>query len=168
MKIKNITIVIIVLMAVLSADCTGSCAVSTRTTQGPDDLDLAIREATDFLTENIPIGNRILIIDIQSDYTGISEYITNELTENIVNDNIFTVVEKVYLEMIRSELQIAGALNDSDAVFIGMFLGAQSVLTGAVYDFNERYLLSIIAYDVQTSAIQGQFSRIFNTERIKR
>ena len=105
-------ILIFGIIAIFSA-----CATVTAPS-GPDDLDMAIRDASDYLNDNIPKGNKVAILNIQSDYNNLSEYIIEELIANAVNDKSFTVVDRAQLETIRMELkfQVSGEVSDASAL----------------------------------------------------
>jgi hypothetical protein len=134
------------------------CASTPKT---PDDLDIAIRDASDYLNDNIPKRSKIVILNIQSDYASLSEYIIDELIANAVNDKIFTVVDRAQLEQIRMELnfQLSGEVDDKSALEIGKFFGAQTIVSGAIGEFGDRYRMRIRALNVQTSQVQGQYNR---------
>jgi hypothetical protein len=127
----------------------------------PDDLDIAIRDASDYLNNNIPAKSKIVILNIQSDYAALSEYIIDELIANAVNDKIFTVVDRAQLEQLRMELkfQVSGEVDDKSALEIGKFFGAQTIVSGAISEFGDRYRMRIRALNVQTSQVQGQYNR---------
>jgi hypothetical protein len=127
----------------------------------PDDLDIAIRDASDYLNNNIPPKSKIVILNIQSDYAALSEYIIDELIANAVNDKIFTVVDRAQLEQLRMELkfQVSGEVDDKSALEIGKFFGAQTIVSGAISEFGDRYRMRIRALNVQTSQVQGQYNR---------
>ena len=127
----------------------------------PDELDIAIRDASDYLNDNIPRGSKIVILNIQSDATALSEYIIEELISNAVNDRIFTVVDRAQLELIRTEqnFQLSGEVDDKDALIIGKFFGAQYIVSGAFSELGERYRMRIRALNVQTAQVQGQYNR---------
>ena len=134
---------------------------------GTDDLDIAIRDASDYLNDNIPAGSKIVILNIQSDYNNLSEYIIDELIANAVNDRIFTVVDRAQLESIRTELnfQLSGEVSDDSALTIGRFLGAQTIVSGAISEMGDRHRLRIRALNVETAQVQGQYNRNINTSR---
>jgi len=134
---------------------------------GPDDLDMAIRDASDYLNDNIPKGSKVAILNIQSDYNNLSEYIIEELIANAVNDKSFTVVDRAQLETIRMELkfQVSGEVSDASALEIGKFLGAQTIVTGAISELADRHRMRIRALDVQTTQVQGQYNRNVNTSK---
>ncbi len=61
------------------------------TTQtAPDDLDIAIRDTSDYLNDNIPPKSKIVILNIQSDYANLSEYIIDELIANAAEEGLET------------------------------------------------------------------------------
>ena len=134
---------------------------------GPDDLDMAIRDASDYLNDNIPKGSKVAILNIQSDYNNLSEYIIEELIANAVNDKSFTVVDRAQFETIRMELkfQVSGEVSDASALEIGKFLGAQTIVTGAISELADRYRMRIRALDVKTTQVQGQYNRNVNTSK---
>ena len=128
---------------------------------GPDELDSAIRGASNYLNTNIPAGNKIVILNIQSDSTILSDYIIEELVANAVNDKIFTVVDRAQLDVIREEqnFQLSGEVDDNTALSIGRFLGAQTIVSGRLSTVIDQYRLSIRALEVQTAQVQGQYNR---------
>jgi len=154
-------ILIFGIIAIFSA-----CATVTAPS-GPDDLDMAIRDASDYLNDNIPKGNKVAILNIQSDYNNLSEYIIEELIANAVNDKSFTVVDRAQLETIRMELkfQVSGEVSDASALEIGKFLGAQTIVTGAISELADRHRMRIRALDVKTTQVQGQYNRNVNTSK---
>jgi hypothetical protein len=71
MKMKKTMLLLFALLAALF-----SCATVPA---GPDDLDIAIRDTSDYLNDNIPRASKIVILNIQSDYAALSDYIIDEL-----------------------------------------------------------------------------------------
>jgi TolB-like protein len=136
------------------------CSCAT-TPKAPDDLDIAIRDTSDYLNDNIPAKSKIVILNIQSDYALLSDYIIDELIANAVNDKKFTVVDRAQLEQIRMELQfqVSGEVDDKSALEIGKFFGAQTIVSGAISEFGDRYRMRIRALNVQTAQVQGQYNR---------
>ncbi|MDR0320709.1 MAG: DUF1566 domain-containing protein [Treponema sp.] len=128
---------------------------------GPDDLDIAIRDTSDYLNDNIPKGNKIVILNIQSDYANLSDYIIDELIANAVNDKVFSVVDRAQLETLRMELnfQLSGEVSDDSALSIGRFLGAQTIVSGTISEIGDRYRMRIRALNVETAQVQGQYNR---------
>jgi len=126
-----------------------------------DELDAAIRETSDYFNKQLPKGNKLIIINIQSDYPALSEYIIDELTANAVNDRIFSVVDRQQLNTIRAELdfQMSGEVDDKTAQSLGRMAGAHIIITGAVSKIGDLYRMRIRALSVQTAQIEGQFNK---------
>jgi TolB-like protein len=150
---KKIGIVGLILLFMLIVSCTG-----TPKATGTDELDMAIRSASDYLNNNIPAGSIIVVLNIQSDSVALSEYIIDELITNAVNDRFFSVIDRAQLDLIREEqnFQLSGEVDDNAALEIGRFLGAQTIVSGRVSLIGDRYRITIRAIDVQTAQIQGQ------------
>ena len=139
-----------------------AAAAPAAKTSAIDELDAAIRDASDYLNEKVPQGNKIVILNVQSASTDLSDYIIDELIANAVNDGIFTVVDRQQLDAIREEqqFQMSGAVDDKDAQAIGKFFGAQTVVSGAVNKLGATgYRIRIRALEVQTAQVQGQYNR---------
>ena len=128
---------------------------------GPDELDFAIRDVSDYLNDNIPSGNRIVILNIESASVVLSDYIIDELIANAVNDRIFEVIDRQRLDLIREEqnFQMSGEVNDELALSVGRFFGAQTIVSGRVMQIGDRFRITIRALDVETARIQGQYNR---------
>jgi len=126
-----------------------------------DELDIAIRDASDYLNGNIPRGSKIVILNIESVSANLSEYIIDELIANAVNDKMFSVVDRRQLETIRAEqkFQMSGAVDDKDALAIGKLFGAQTIISGTMRNIGGRFRLTIRALAVQTAQVQGQYNR---------
>jgi hypothetical protein len=150
------TIVSALLCAVFMA-CAGSPApVSTA-----DELDTAIRETSDYLNKQLPKGNKLVILNVQSEFPALSEYIIDELIANTVNDRFFSVVDRQQLNTIRAELdfQMSGEVDDETAQALGRMVGAQIIISGAISQIGDLYRLRIRALSVQRAQIEGQFNR---------
>ena len=126
-----------------------------------DELDIAIRDASDYLSNNIPKGSKIVILNVQSDSEALSEYIIDELIANAVNDKLFSVVDRQQLDLIRQEqnFQFSGEVDDDFALDVGRFFGAQTIVSGRMNPLGDRYRLIVRALNVQTAEVQGQYNR---------
>jgi hypothetical protein len=153
------------LCAVLSA-CGGSPAPVaappvSQAVAPPDELDAAIREASDYLNGRVPQGSKAVFLNIKSDYPDLSEYLLSALSENAVNDGVFSVVDRQQLDLIRAELnfQLSGEVSDESAQSIGQMLGAQSIVSGTVGKLGSLYRVQVKSIEVQSAGVQGQWSR---------
>jgi TolB-like protein len=142
--------------AVLFAACASKPAVS-----GADELDAAIREASDYINKNVSKGSKLVILNIKSDYPSLSEYIIDVLTGNMVNDRVFTVVDRANLALIQQEMafQLSGEVSDESAQSIGQKLGAQTIVSGSITTFGDLWRLTIRALGVEDATVQGVFNR---------
>jgi len=138
-----------------------SAQAASKTIVPADELDAAIRETSDYFNKQLPKGNKLIIINIQSDFPALSEYIIDELTSNAVNDRIFSVVDRQQLNTIRAELdfQMSGEVDDKTAQSLGRMAGAHIIITGAVSKIGDLYRMRIRALSVQTAQIEGQFNK---------
>jgi len=146
--------------AIIAVIVFASCGSGPKAS-GSDELDVTIREASDYLNNNIPAGSKIVILNVQSGSAALSDYIINELIANAVNDKIFSVVDRQQLDLIRAEqnFQFSGEVGDDEALAIGKFFGAQSIVSGALSPLGSRNRLTVRALEVQTAQVQGQFNR---------
>jgi len=167
MKIgMKLVLVMVIFLTIIIGGCGTSSSASANSGNSPsvsvsDELDLAIRDASDYLNDNIPKGSMIVILNIQSDSASLSDYVIDELIANAVNDKIFKVVDRRQLDLIRAEqnFQLSGEVDDKLAVSIGKVFGAQTIVSGKVVQVGERYRMTIRALEVQTAQVQGQYNR---------
>ena len=171
MKLKHLFAVLAILaMAVLAIGSASTPKADTARSgsSGPDELDVAIRDASDYLNDNIPKGSKIVILNIQSSSPDLSDYIIDELLANAVADKTFSVVDRQQLDIIRAEqnFQWSGEVDDKAAVDIGKLLGAQTIVSGAVNRLGTGYRIRIRALEVQTAQVQGQYNRNIDSSRM--
>jgi hypothetical protein len=144
-----------IMLVLAFSGCAGKPAVNG------DQLDAAIRETSNYLNANLSKGNKLAILNIQSVFPALSEYIIDELTANTVNDRVFTVVDRQQLDAIRAELnfQMSGEVDDDSAQELGRMLGAQIIISGGISKIGNLYRLRIRALGVEKAQIIGQFNR---------
>jgi len=125
------------------------------------DLDTAIRQASDYLNNNVPRGSMIVILNIQSVSEALSDYVIDGLIANTVNDRVFTAVDRQQLDLIRAEqdFQLSGSVDENLAVSIGKLLGAQTIVSGRIRKLGDHYRMTVRALDVKTAEVQGQYNR---------
>lgn len=146
---------------ILFLACSGSPAPIAAVPPSADELDSAIRETSNYLNQQLPKGNKLAILNIQSEFPALSEYIIDELIANTVNDRVFSVADRQQLNTIRAELdfQMSGEVDDDTAQALGRMAGAQIIISGAVSKIGDMYRLRVRALSVQTASIEGQFNR---------
>jgi len=155
---KKILLSIIPLILLISAGCAGGAKPAAIEA---DELDAAIREASDYLNTRIPNGNKVAFINISGGYPDLADYILSDLSKHGVNDGIFSVVDRAQLEAVRAELNfnVSGEVSDQSAQAIGQMLGAQAIVSGSVRKIGAMYRLDVKAIEVQTASVQGQWNR---------
>jgi len=155
---KKLTSIAALFAAVIVLLC-AACGSGPKT--APDELDARLREVSDYLNGKVQKGSKAVFLNITSPYPDLSEYILSVLSENAVNDGVFSVVDRQQLDAIRAELnfQYSGEVSDQSAQQIGQMLGAQTIVSGTVGKVGELYRLQIKAIEVQSAAIQGQVSK---------
>jgi len=164
---KKLLLVATILLIFIMSGCSSNPSASANsgsepaTSSGPDELDMAIRDASDYLNDNIPEGSMIVILNVQSDSAALSEYIIDELIANAVRDKLLKVVDRQQLDLIRSEqnFQLSGEVDDNLALSIGKIFGAQTIVSGRVRQLDDRFRMTIRALAVQTAQVQGQYNR---------
>ena len=148
-------------IAAVAASLLTGCASSSKNTGSADVLDIAIREASDYLNTKIPKGNKVAFINISGGFPDLADYILSDLSKHGVNDSIFSVVDRASLDQVRAELNfnLSGEVSDQSAQEIGRMLGAQTIVSGSVRKIGALYRLEVKAIEVQTAAVQGQWNK---------
>jgi TolB-like protein len=120
-------------------------------------LDEALQESAVYLKDRIDTGSKIVVLNFQSDYVDLSNYIIDETIALLVNLGNLTVVDRQNLETIRQEMdfQMSGEVSDESAQSIGRKLGAQIIVSGSIAPLGDLYRLRVRAIEVETAAIRG-------------
>jgi hypothetical protein len=123
---------------------------------------IAIRNASQTISNSIPKNAKIAIVNISSSDTGQSEFVVGELEVFLVNSGIF-VVDRRELDRIRREqrFQLSGDVDDNDVVSIGRFAGADVVITGSISGTGSTRRLRIRALDTQTARVIAAASEAY-------
>jgi TolB-like protein len=113
-----------------------------------------------YLVGRIPANSTVAILNFQSDYPNLSEYIIDDITSGLVNTDLFTMVDRRSLDLLAQELafQLSGEVSDETALAVGKKLGAQTVISGAVTYLGEFYRLRVQAIEIETARLQGSLT----------
>ena len=97
-------------------------------------LDQALLEAADRIDERITRGTKIALLNFSSPSDQFSAYVLDELSANLVDSGIVTVIDRREIDLIREELhfQLSGEVSDDSMQALGRMLGAQSIVTGSL------------------------------------
>ena len=90
----------IAIIALLLSGC-GTTNTQTNAALGADELDAAIREASDYFNTRIPGGSKVAFINISGGYPDLADYILSDLSKHGVNDGVFSVVDRAQLDAVR-------------------------------------------------------------------
>jgi TolB-like protein len=132
-------------------------------------LDNAIQDGAQYFINQIPQGSKLVVLNVLSDNAPrLADYIIDEMTIQIVNSELFTVVDRRNLESLREEMnfQLSGVVSDQTAQAIGKKLGAQSIISGYIEKIGNIYRLQIQSIEVETARIQGMKNYILKSEQV--
>jgi TolB-like protein len=126
----------------------------------PITLDNAINDAVDQLTISLNSGSKVAVLSMRTDYPRVASYLIEEITSAIVKQKLFTVVERLHLDLIRQEeqLQLSGEVSDESAQAIGKKLGAQVIITGSFETLGNYHRFRMRVIGVETTAILETYS----------
>lgn len=121
------------------------------------DVDTALRETANKLEKQIPQGWVTAILNIESESKTLSDYVIDELSTIIINNNNLIIVDRQNLDTIQQELnfQMSGEVSDESAQSIGQKLGAQTIISGSLRPVGDYYQLTLRALAVETAVVQG-------------
>ena len=123
-------------------------------------LDDAIQSVMVYFQGRIAPNTKVLTLNFSSESGSLSDYVIDELTTRIVNDDIFVVVDRSNLAQLQNELhfQLSGDVSDETAVSVGKKLGAQSIILGSIKQLGDIYRLQVRAIEVETARVQGMMN----------
>jgi len=136
----------------------------------PVQLDRAIKEAAKNIDARITAKSKIALINFNSPSVQFSDYVLDELTANLVDSGLLTVVDRKEIDLIRKEqqFQYSGDTDDQSMVELGRMLGAQSIVSGSLTDIGGVYRIVIRVLNVQTAAVEVQYrTNIINDGKVK-
>jgi hypothetical protein len=119
-------------------------------------LDQALKTAAGEFSQKLEKGSTVAVIQIRSDSGLLSDYMIDELNNQIVNLGSLTAVDRRQLDLIRGEIDF----NDSEEVSqasqqqAGRMLGARSIITGSLNEIGGVYRLRLQSLSVENAAIQ--------------
>jgi TolB-like protein len=125
-------------------------------------IDAAVSNAAGEISEGVPQGTKIAILNISSDYPGLSDYIINELIDSLVKKRLFQIVPRNAVELeaanVEFGFQMTGFVSDESQKRLGQFLGAGTIITGTVTrNSGNSYRLVINAIDLESFTYQATY-----------
>jgi TolB-like protein len=138
------------------------CAGSAKPAENPSGLmtlDQALNEAANRIDERISRGAKIAPLNFNSPHDRFSNYVLEELTANLVESRILTVVDRREIDLIRNEFdfQFSGEVGDDSMQRMGQMLGAQSIISGNFTDMGGFIRIMIRVLNVQNATVEVQY-----------
>lgn len=151
----------IIPVIMLAVGCAGSAKPVENPTanSGLLTLDQAINEAANRIDERIARGSKIAPLNFNSPHDRFSNYVLEELTANLVDSRILTVVDRREIDLIRNEFdfQFSGEVGDDSMQQMGQMLGAQAIISGTFTDMGGFYRIMIRVLNVQNATVEVQY-----------
>jgi len=133
-------------------------------------MDKAIADAASELGANVSEKTEIAIAAIKAPDSAVEDFLTDELTAQLMRSGKFTVLERGNaLKAVNAEqqFQMSGLVSDESAVGIGHYLGAKVIVTGTFDLYNDFNQLRLRAVDVRSSKLLAMpSSRVNPKDRI--
>ena len=148
-------------LVLLAAGMSAVSCVSGASSSGTAvSLDRAIQSAAEDIGNNAQAGQKIAVLNFSSPSDRLSEYVIEELSDQLVNGRKLVVVTRRELDLIRQEevYQMSGEVSDESAQAIGKKLGAQLIASGSLSPLGASYRFRIRALNVETAAIEAAIS----------
>jgi len=118
-------------------------------------IEKAIETIVTQFKDKLPRPSTVAVLGVSSSDKDTAAFVIDELEYQLVNLNMFNMVDRNALEAIRNEqnFQMSGEVSDASAVTIGNMLGASIVITGSISGSGTTRRLTMRALDVATSQI---------------
>jgi len=150
------------------------CSCSSKTAMETGELDRAVREASDYLNENIPVGSTVVILNVKADSQALTKYVLDKLYENTARDARFSAANRDDVEKWGAATSGANEyiqwdndpIDSFDTGMYGAVFKAQNIIIGMVSKTNDRYRLTIRVLDAQTANVKGVFNYNFTAKKL--
>jgi TolB-like protein len=144
---------LLLLIVVVSLFCASAVYAQT--------LDSAINEAADGISNRLPAGTTVAVINFQSSSSRLADYVINELNGKLANIGKVRPVDRRQLDSLRAEINfnMSGEVSDSSAQNIGRMLGSQYIVSGSIEIIGSQYRIRLQAIAVETASIEYSFSQ---------
>jgi len=141
--------------------CTGSARSVENVTDNSGLLTLnqALKEAATRIDERIQSGSKIVPLNFNSPHDRFSNYVLEELTANLVDSRILTIVDRREIDNIRNEFNFesSGDVEEDSMQQIGRRLGAQSIISGNFTDMGGFIRIMIRVLNVENATVDVQY-----------
>jgi hypothetical protein len=133
-------------------------------------LDEALKQSAVYFASRMPEGAKIAVSNITVNRRDISDYIIDDLSKYLIEVPFLTVVDRLNLETLQTELnfQMSGTVSDETAQSIGRNIGAQAVISGSLELLGNMYRIRLRAIKVETAEIFGIYTANISKREIDR
>jgi hypothetical protein len=131
-------------------------------------LDQAIAGAAQELNSKLYPGTIVAVVNFNSNSERMTTFVIEELNRLFVQAQIFAIVERNQIDLVREELdfQMSGEVSDETFQGIGHMLGAESIVTGSIERVGKIYRFRVWAIDVRSAQIGASYSANVENDRI--
>jgi len=121
--------------------------------------DVIVRSARGIESE-LPQKAKVAVLNFNSPTKAFSDYIIEELINELLEAGKVTIVDRQNLTAIMNEMkfQYSGYVSDESMVSIGKMIGAHSIISGTLTDMETYYRFRIRIINVETATIQRQIT----------
>jgi hypothetical protein len=141
----------------------------TRTNERSKSLSRVLKEASSYLIEKRTSENsKIAVLNIRVKNKALSNYINDNISENLRMSGYFTLVDRDNPDLLQAEIdfQYSGETSEKTTVSIGKKIGAQLILTISIEELGELYRLQICSIEVETATIQAMQNYLIRDNQI--
>ncbi|MDR1399697.1 MAG: hypothetical protein LBJ41_07245 [Treponema sp.] len=127
------------------------------TTQVAVPIDKAITNSMDYLVSRLVPGSTVVVLNFTAPNKAVSDYVIEELTTYLVNDDNLVIVDRRNLQLLAQEVdfQLTGEVSDASAIELGHRLGAETIISGSLTPLGNEYRMRIQALAVESARVQG-------------
>ncbi|MCL2063418.1 MAG: DUF6273 domain-containing protein [Candidatus Cloacimonetes bacterium] len=164
--VKTLLLFLLVSLLVFSVSCSNTSKSIEPISSRQNDVDIteALPRAIDVAFNRVPKDAIIAIVHVAAPNQALYDFLTGEI-EHILVLNGYDVTDRRQLDQIRTErdFQLSWEVDETTAVSIGRFVGADAVITGSVDGEGSLQRLRIRVLNTETARVIGTGSEPFAT-----
>jgi TolB-like protein len=128
----------------------------------------AVRDFSLYLDGRIRKDELSAVLSVEAPLEAMSDYITDTLTEELLNTAGARMVSRQSLETVKREqnIQAGGFVDDEAAARIGHIAGWRTVITGAVTPLASGYRMNLRAVDVESAELLGAKGYVIKSDAV--
>ena len=120
-------------------------------------LDESIKGAAQRIQDSLNENSKIIVYQFQSNSNRLSNYVLNELFDELVNSQKFIVLDRTAQEVVNAELDFqfntsAGMISDESLSSLTRRIGAEAIITGSLDEAGNEYRFRIRVIGTETMA----------------